>query len=181
MRDLGVQMSPDLKFDAHILQVTRSCTILVDSIFRCFVIRDPQVYIKLYKTVVIPKLMYCSSAWFSSVMKLRSARESVQRKFIRRLAYRCGIESKDISLPPLSQIAAANDLNALRSLGRADLIRDLFYIRHNSARSQLTVRPLAIARSDTVNNTFAWRISRAVLDGSIPRTMFEPFATESDM
>lgn len=31
--------------------------------FRCFVIKKTQFYVELYRTIVIPKLMYSASVW----------------------------------------------------------------------------------------------------------------------
>ena len=60
VRDLGVFVSADLDFNYHIAQTVKSALLLVNTNFRCFVLKEPDVYIRLYKSLVISKLLYCS-------------------------------------------------------------------------------------------------------------------------
>ena len=63
--ELGVLMTSELDLDSRILQLTKSALILVNLIFRCFIIKEPDVYIRLYKSLVLSKIPYCSPVWES--------------------------------------------------------------------------------------------------------------------
>ena len=89
VRDLGVLMTPDLNFSQHIFDCTRSARIITNTIFRCFIGRDPIVYTHLFKTLVLPKLLYCSPIWRPFLVEHEEAIEDVQRYFQRRLRLRC--------------------------------------------------------------------------------------------
>ena len=175
-RDLGVLMSPSLNFEAHITQAVRSSLTLVDSISRCYIIKHPEVYTKLYSSIIVPKLLYCSPVWFPYLARLQALIGAVRKRFIRRISHRCGVDSKTVSIPELRHIAAENDRIALRALRKADLIPQLFDVRVNRNRRQVSVNPKTRALKDTVNNMFAWRISGEVHEGSISPTLFKPFA-----
>ena len=85
-RDFGVIVSADLRFDEHVLPVTRSCKTLIHSIFRCFVIKNPDVYIKLFRSVALPMLLYGAPVWRAHLGRHRQAIDGVQRLFVKKLS-----------------------------------------------------------------------------------------------
>merc|ERR1712015_141099 len=63
VRDLGVQMSNDLTFTEHISSSSLKCMRLVYWILRTFQTRRKDPLLKLYKSLVVPRLDYCSQLW----------------------------------------------------------------------------------------------------------------------
>lgn len=167
-RDLGVLISPSLDFSEHIKQVVKSCTVMVNMIFRCFIVRVPEVYIRLYKSLILSKVLYCSSVWYPHLKKHLTLLEKIQAGFIRRLRWRCSLGRDDIILPSIEELLLENDYRAVVLLRRANLLSHFFDVIPNSLRSRHTIKPKATARSALVNNVFAWRMTKRFHDSGLP-------------
>ena len=59
--DLGVSMSSDCTFDFHISHLYKRCSNLAVWIHRTFNIRDPQVMLTLYKSLVMSRKLIGNS------------------------------------------------------------------------------------------------------------------------
>ena len=85
LRDLGVQLSSDLSFSIHIENTVTAASKLVGWGLRTFFSRRRPVMITLLKSLVQPKLDYCSQLWSpvdqTSINKL----EAVQHHLIDRI------------------------------------------------------------------------------------------------
>ena len=92
VKDLGIQMSNDLTFTEHITNASTKCKRLVYWILRTFVTRKKDTILKLYKTLVVPRLDYCSQLWSPSKQAEWKALESVQRTLTSRIT-----ETKDLN------------------------------------------------------------------------------------
>jgi len=92
VKDLGVQMSDDLTFSEHITNSSSKCRRLVFWIFRTFTTRKKDPILKLYKSLVVPRLDYCSQLWSPHKQVEWKALESVQRTLTSRIA-----ETKDLN------------------------------------------------------------------------------------
>ena len=145
IRDLGVIMSADLDFSTHISDMVLSVRTLVNSIFRCFVVRNPEFYVRLYKSLVVPKLQYCAPIWLPHKVKQWEAIESIQKLFLKRLRWRTPQPTLPPALPPLEHILNALDAHALKSVVLAGLCDHFFDVTTNSRRSRRTVRTKAVA------------------------------------
>jgi hypothetical protein len=163
-RDLGVLVSTDLDFSCHVRELVKSCIRLINTIFRCFVIRSPDVYVKLYKSLVLPKIIYCGPVYRPSQVGLVSAIESIQKRFLRRLRWRCG-DNVGVDLPPLMSILDSQDRRLLISLAKANLLDRFFTVGRNRLRSQFNVLPLSVARTQTTKHLFSWRILERLFNG----------------
>ena len=63
VRDLGVIMTADCKFKVHINEVITNARKLSSWILRTFKSRLPTPMITLWKSLVLPKIEYCSQLW----------------------------------------------------------------------------------------------------------------------
>ena len=72
VRDLGVSMSSHCTFDFHISNLYKRCSNLAGWILRTFTIRDPQVMLTLYKSLVMSRLEYASQLWSLYLLKQRA-------------------------------------------------------------------------------------------------------------
>lgn len=162
-KDLGVLMSADLNFAEHIGTTVRKCLILINMIFRCLSVRKPDVYIRLFQAIIIPKLTYCSPIWRPYLVKHITAIENVRRRFLRRLKLRCGSnESSAQDLESLDKLMDEADIRGLMCIKRAGLLTQFFDIKRTSLRSRVKIDPKCIARTERVNQMYSWRVSRYV-------------------
>ena len=164
-------MSADLDFDEHISGIVKSATSMVNCIFRCFVVRSPDFYLRLYRSLVLPKLQYCAPVWLPHKSKHWRAIESVQRKFIRRLQWRCP-SSGPTPLPDLKVVLSGSDIAILKRIMAQGLTSHFFEVSSNELRCGVSVRSKAIARTDIVNNSWSWRLSSQASSGEIDPRLF---------
>ena len=80
LRDLGVEISSNLSFSPHIDNVVTGATQLVGMILHTFKRRSRGRRITLWKTIVQPKIDYCSPLWSpadqNNIVKLESVMQS---------------------------------------------------------------------------------------------------------
>ena len=60
LKDLGVILSVDCKFDAHVMRIVNSAKNLMSCILRTFTTRDATTMLTLWKSIVMTVLEYCS-------------------------------------------------------------------------------------------------------------------------
>ena len=95
-------MSSNCKLDFHISNLYKQCSNLADWILITFTMRDPQVMLTLYKSLVMSRLDYASQLWSPYLLKHVYLIEKVQRAFTKYisgmgyLSYREG--ERDIAL-----------------------------------------------------------------------------------
>jgi len=160
VRDLGVLISPELDFNRHIAQVVQSATLVCNTLLRCFIVKTPEFYVNLYKSLVIPRLTYCCEVWRPYLKKHIEAIEKVQSKFVRRLAARCGVERSSIPLAPIVNIFNAADMRLFNRISKSDRCEKYFNIRRNNLRSGSTISAVAVAKTERINNIFSFRVAR---------------------
>ncbi|XP_076042165.1 uncharacterized protein LOC143026057 [Oratosquilla oratoria] len=85
MRDLGLWVSDDCGFNAHITQNTSAACKMRWWILRTFKTRKPEHLLPLWKTLVVAKLEYVCQLWFSHKVEEIQELEQVKRVFRRKL------------------------------------------------------------------------------------------------
>ena len=85
LRDLGVRISSNLSFDIHIENTVLAGSKLVGWGLRTFGGRGRQVMLTLLKTLVQPKLDYCSQLWSPSDQRSINQLELVQKHLVDRI------------------------------------------------------------------------------------------------
>lgn len=153
-------MTPHLDFDLHITQLIKSASAIVNTAFRCFVVKDPQFYLQLYNSLVIPKFLYCSEVWRPYLKRHMDALDRVQSRFIRRVSKRCSVPRDSITLKSISELHDSADMRMYASLCKRNMVDKFLVMRPNHLRSGQSVTALEVARTDRVNNAFSWRIAR---------------------
>ena len=86
VKDLGVQMSNDLTFTEHISSSSLKCMRLVYWILKTFNTRRKDPLLKLYKSLVVPRLDYCSQLWSPFRQAEWKALKGVQRTLTSRIS-----------------------------------------------------------------------------------------------
>ena len=84
--DLGVSMSSKCTFNFHISNLYKRCSILASWILISFTMRDPQVMITLYKSLIMSRLDYASQLWSPYLLKHVYLIEKVQRAFTKHIS-----------------------------------------------------------------------------------------------
>ena len=86
IRDLGVTVDSNLKFDKHISLIAHKALVRCRLILKCFHSRDRLLLVKAFCTYVRPLLEYCCTVWSPHYHYLTDKIEGVQRFFTKRLA-----------------------------------------------------------------------------------------------
>ena len=154
VRDLGVTVSADLDFSCHILEVTKNARSIVNCIFRCFVVKTPGFYMRLYEALIVSRVLYCCPVWMPHLRKHIRMLQSVQCYFLKRLHLRCGLPRTTIDLPPIESVISDQDTRVLRTLISLGLTDRFFFTRMNNLRSRCTVQSEKVPRNDTIATSF---------------------------
>ena len=85
IRDLGVLVQADLKFNTHIHNIVTTAKQRASLIHRSFLSKDVHTLSRAFVTYVRPTLEYASAAWSPSSLTLIHEIESVQRNFTKRI------------------------------------------------------------------------------------------------
>ena len=83
--DLDVSMSNNCTFVFHISKLYKRCSNLAGLILRTFTMRDPQVMLTLYKSLVMSRLDYASQLWSPYLLKHVYLFDRVQRAFTKHI------------------------------------------------------------------------------------------------
>jgi len=81
MKDLGVIMDNQLKFDVHVNNIVLRAHKIANLIHKCFVSKDQPTLMKAYLVYVRPVLEYASCVWSPQSVGLIKKIESVQCHF----------------------------------------------------------------------------------------------------
>jgi len=88
VKDLGVIIDSELKFDKHINHIVSRAQQVANLIHKCFVSKDTNTLVQAYTTYVRPLLEYASSVLSPHSVVLVKKIESDQRRFTKRIS-RC--------------------------------------------------------------------------------------------
>ena len=172
VRDVGVIVTPNLDFGEHVSGVTAFARQLINCIFRCSIVKNPEFYKRLYVSLVVSELLYCCPVWLPYKQKHIRMLESVARYFDRRLHHRCGLPRGSIVVPSVMSILSARDIGTLRRLLDLNLVNHFVEVRKSRSRSACIVRSKGIAHTENVRNIFSWRICSKVAKREIPSLLF---------
>ena len=83
--DLGITIDGSLKFSQHISNIIVKASARCHLILKCFLSKDTNTLMKVFKTYVRPLLEYNSSVWSPHLLRDINSIERVQRRFTKRL------------------------------------------------------------------------------------------------
>ena len=81
VRDLGIQMSRNMKFHDHIEIIASKCRSLSGWILRTFTTREASPMLKLFNSLLLPRIDYCSQLWSPHLVGDWNKLEAIQRRF----------------------------------------------------------------------------------------------------
>lgn len=111
IRDLGVQMSSDMKPRLHLRKQAQKASAIVNNLFRCFSFSKSS-FLKVYETKVLPIMEYSVEALINIKKTYWEPVEKVQRRFSKRLVPNMSYEKRieHLGVQPLSLRRAVKDL-----------------------------------------------------------------------
>ena len=79
-KDLGIIITEDLHWDAHIAMCIKKANTMIGMVKRTFTYMDKDMFNSLYKTLIRPMLEYCPQVWNPHLARNIVALEKVQRR-----------------------------------------------------------------------------------------------------
>jgi hypothetical protein len=128
-------------------------------ILRCFVVNEPDFYIRLYNSLVTPKWTYCSAVWSPYFDCDKQLLQAVQDRFLKRVSWRCNSTNPGVILPSVADQQKDVDLRILKSLVMSGQLSKYFTVKQNCLRSGVNLTAPEIANSFVVNDCFSWRVA----------------------
>ena len=95
---LGVTISSDLKWNLHISNTCKSAKQKLGLLYRSFHQADQKTLTHLYKSLILPKLEYCSCVWDPHTALLIDSLESVQSFAAKLCSKRWSAPSAEVTL-----------------------------------------------------------------------------------
>ena len=86
VKDLGIIMSQNLTFKEHIETIETKCRSLSAWILRTFATRDREPMMKLFNSLILPRIDYCSQLWAPHYNKDWTVLEAIQRRFTHQIS-----------------------------------------------------------------------------------------------
>jgi len=81
-KDVGVQVTPSMKWDQHCAKAARTANMVLGQISRAFSYRDKTTFLRLYKSYVRPHLEFSSPAWRPWLRRDINLLEKVQQRAV---------------------------------------------------------------------------------------------------
>ena len=158
-KDLGVHVDNKLNFDSHVTESVKKANRMVGMLSRFLVIKDKEVMIPLYKSLVRPILEYGNTIWYPSLRKNANAVEKVQRRFTKRVKgmndFDYNTRLKLLKLPSLEYRRIRGDMietyKILHGLYDPSSTNNLLQINHTSSTRG---HPLKLIKSSVHTNLF---------------------------
>lgn len=169
VKDLGVTIDNDLKFNTHYTNIKNKAIKNLGFIQRnSKEFKSPQTLKALYSSIVRPSMEYCSSLWSPFCNEHIELLDKVQRKFLRILAFKHKIKIENHNYSEIIKISGLKSLKHRRDI--ADIVF-LFKLLNNlidcpDLVSQISLR----VRGRTTRNTnlFATQFFRTNIGNNCP-------------
>ena len=104
IRDLGIQVTSDLNWHSHCVDIARKANITANAILHSFVCKDVEVYMNAFYSYVRPILEFNCYVWLPTLCMDIDLIENVQKCFTRRVFLRC-------NMPRLTYLERLSSLN----------------------------------------------------------------------
>ena len=86
IKDLGIHMSRNMKFHDHIETTASKCRSLSGWILRTFTTREAVPMLKLFNSLLLPRIDYCSQLWSPHLVGDWNKLEAIQRRFTSKIS-----------------------------------------------------------------------------------------------
>ena len=173
VKDLGLIISSDLKWNTYVSQISLKANRLSHLIFKTFSSKNLNLYKNIFKTYIRPILEYNANIWTSTSISNIKIIENTQRKFTKIVSKKLNIkfdsykhrleiwnlETLEYRRLKLDLILLYKILNDLISINPDDNFhKSHFYQHHNLRRHNLCLKTHNIPKSNIRNNFFSVQI-----------------------
>ena len=139
VKDLGIIITPDLKFSSHVSFLIKKAYSRMALIFKTFKSKDPNLLLRAYKVYIRPLLENSTTVWSPRLITNVKNLEKVQRKFTKRvLGYNTRLTYEErltlFNLETLEFRRLIFDLSFVYKITHnlVDIPSDLFFVRNTS-------------------------------------------------
>ena len=137
---------------------------------RTFIVRRASFYLHMYRTIVLPKLLYCCTVWSPYLQRDIKLLEACQKRFLSRVRDSCGPTDEIDHFPTVMELHAKADLRAFSKIVTSDIREVFFKISERDRRPTTSAyAPLAVAKSDAILNSFSFRVTRSHCISVVPK------------
>lgn len=162
-KDLGVRFSSNLNFGEQVTHVVKNCSMMCNWILRAFCVRNMDVYMKLYSSHVLPLLMYACQVWSPGRAGDFVLLERMQRRFLRRVEFRCNLPRHSIEIVSVEERFRTLDMRMFnRIMENEEFFDMMFDLSASRSRRGFILKPKVVARTSRVSNLFPWRIVKMI-------------------
>lgn len=160
--DLGVTSSADPKFRGDVATIAEAVARVSGLPLHCFVIHEPALYARLYRTLIVPRLLYCAPVRSPSLICDIKLCARICLGSVRIVALRCNVtpESIDSLVPQPEHLHRDADLRAFIRIVRSGSLNVFFDTRSTILSLSHPIEPNGLARNPAVQNLFVWRVAR---------------------
>ena len=160
--DLGITTTTDFRFTTHIHKAVQNAARTSNWILRSLIVRDPDIYMYLFETFVLSKLLYASSVWRPQHKNEIKLLQRVCNTFRRRLAYKCNVPKEAIRKTDITQTLEKSDARIFQTILKhmPVLANEMFTQQATISRAKAIIKPTYIPRKELVNNLFPFRAYR---------------------
>ena len=163
IRDLGVLLSNRLEYKEHIADVVRRAALVSSWIMGAFTLRSPSAYLRLFEAHVIPIMTYASQVWHPSQLGQVEDLRRVQKRFLRRVEHRCGLQRHELVITDIVDRLGKNDIVHFRKMIKDEKVfNEFFQLTTTSSRRGFVLSAHSRAKTRLVSDQFAWRIASSV-------------------
>ena len=173
IKDLGIMITPDLKWSQHVSYIYNQASVRSYQILKGFDTRVLSTLVKLFITYVRPKLEYNSSLWSPYLEKDKQKIERVQKLYTKRICCRCNIKNsgykdrlKKLNLQPLEERRIMFDLISFyKIINNLSTLKFDDYFKYRSIPYNCRGNPIKIDtiddfKSQQWRNTFFARVPK---------------------
>ena len=115
---------------------------------------------------ILPILLYCSTVWRPKDKRGIDLLRKAQRRFSRRVEFRCGLERRSLELVDIIDRFHKADLRVLRKIMKNDDCFDEFFeLSYRNTRRGFSLAPKTRAATVKLEQGFAWRIVDLIRNG----------------
>ena len=92
---MGIELSADMKSSNQCPKAFNKANKMLGMIHKTIKYKNPEIMVRLYKTLVRPHLEYCTAAWSPHYSKDKELLEKVQHKFTRMMPSMKNVQYED--------------------------------------------------------------------------------------
>jgi hypothetical protein len=131
-------------------------------LLRSLIIEQPEPYMKLFMSMIIPALTYGSEVWHPQFSKDLHILQRVVDKYFGRVEFRCHLSHRSLDRPNIKDIIVKKDLKTLESIivnGRLDVIFNTVPDRTEGTKIFPKSTAISHRGGAQVASFYAWRVA----------------------